>query len=261
MIKRHFGLLTLLLVTMILSVFTACAPELIPTEPFPTEEVTEQVTTLPPQSTDPTVADETEPAVTEPVMLPALAEFYEKNPDICGWIRIENTELDYPLMYTPEDPEKYLRMDFNENYSVGGLPFLDSDCSLDPESGNLIIYGHNMRDGSQFRSIMMYKDRSYWEEHPTIILSTLYEEREYEVLAAFYDRVYYRYEDCFKFYQFIDAEDENAFNEAIAYYKEHSEYETGVTAEYGDRLITLVTCSYHHEYGRFVVVAREEINN
>lgn len=220
----------------------------------PTLQPTEAPSTVPPETeaTEPTI-----PQPTEPVVLPELAEDYEKNPDMCGWIQIEGTQVDYPLMYTPEEPEKYLRMNFDGNYSVGGLPFLDADCSLEPESDNLIIYGHNMLDGSQFRTIMMYNDESYWQEHPTIKLSTLYEQREYEVLAAFYDRVYYKYEECFKFYQFIDAEDEAAFNEAIAYYKEHSEYDTGVTAEYGDRLITLVTCSYHHDYGRFVVVARE----
>lgn len=222
---------------------------MLQTEPVSIEQVTEL------QATE-TIAI-TEPLPTDPVMLPGLAAWYEENPDLCGWLRIEDTALDYPLMYTPEEPEKYLRMDFDGAYSVGGIPFLDADCSLDPESDNLIIYGHNMRDGSQFRSVMMYKDKSYWEEHPTILLSTLYEEREYEVLAAFYDRVYYKYEDCFKFYQFIDAEDEAAFNEAISYYKENAEYDTGVTAEYGDRLITLVTCSYHCEHGRFVVVARE----
>lgn len=225
----------------------------------PTESMLQTTPVSDEQEMEPTA--DADPLPTESVMLPELAALYEDNPDVCGWIKIEGTALDYPLMYTPEEPEKYLRMDFDGVYSVGGLPFLDSDCSLDPESDNLIIYGHNMRDGSQFRSIMMYKDKTYWEAHPTILLSTLYEEREYEVLAAFYDRVYYKYEDCFKFYQFIDAEDEEDFNEAVAYYKEHSEYDTGVTAQYGDRLITLVTCSYHHEYGRFVVVAREAANN
>lgn len=194
-------------------------------------------------------------------LLAKAKEMHKKNKELCGWMKIDGTVVDYPIMFTPNDPEKYLRLNFEENYSVAGLPFLDSDCKMDPESDNLIIYGHNMLDGSMFKTIMDYESEEHWKKHPVIKLATLEEEREYEVLSAFYDHVYYKSEDCFKFYQFIDAENEEAYNEAISYYKENAVYETGVTAEYGDRLITLVTCSSHHEYGRFVVVAREKTNN
>ena len=200
---------------------------------------------------------ETETEEVEDPLLQKAKEKHKENSDLVGWMKIEGTVVDYPIMYTPDDPEKYLRLNFDENYSVAGLPFMDSDCSMNPESDNLIIYGHNMLDGSMFKTIMDYANEEHWKEHPVIRFATLEEEREYEVLSAFYDRVYYKYEDCFKFYQFIDAEDEEAYDEAIAYYKENAVYETGVTAEYGDRLITLVTCSEHHQYGRFVVVARE----
>ena len=90
-----------------------------------------------------------------------------------------------------------------------------------------------------------------------IKFNTLYEQGEYDVLAAFYDRVYYADENCFKFYRFIKAADKVDYDNAIQNYKEKSLYDTGVTAEYGDKLITLVTCSYHEEHGRFVVVARQ----
>jgi len=194
---------------------------------------------------------------TEPVMLPEMAALYEENPDVVGWIRIDNTKLDYPVMFTPDDEERYLRADLEGNFDMSGLPFIDKDCSMDPESDNLIIYGHNMQNGTAFRALMSYANQSFWEEHPTIYLSTLYEERTYEIIAAFYDRVYYKNEDVFKFYQFIDYETEEEFNEAIANYQDKAQYDTGVTAEYGDRLITLVTCAYHVNNGRFVVVARE----
>jgi sortase B len=108
-----------------------------------------------------------------------------------------------------------------------------------------------------FRTLMSYEDEKFWKDHPQIQFSTLYENRTYEVLAAFYDRVYYKHEDVFKFYQFVNAETEENYKEAINYYKAHSLYDTGVTAEYGDRLLTLVTCAYHEEFGRFVVVARQ----
>lgn len=212
--------------------------------------------TIPEEATSP--EETTAPTETEPVMLADMAELYAQNQETIGWIWIDDTKLNYPVMYTPEDPEKYLHLNFEQTYSVGGIPFLDSDCTLDPESDNLIIYGHNMLNGTQFQTLMRYADQSFWELHPYIYFSTLFEERTYEIIACFYDRVYYKYEDVFKFYQFIDAEDEACFSEAIAYYKENALYDTGVTAQYGDKLITLVTCAYHTENGRFVVVAREK---
>lgn len=194
---------------------------------------------------------------TEPGILAELEQAYQENPDLAGWIQIDGTQIDYPVMYTPDDPEKYLHLDFDGNYSLGGLPFLDGACSLDPRSDNLLLYGHNMQNGSMFHTLFRYEQRNFWEAHPNITFSTLSQEQEYAVLAAFYDRVYYTYEDCFKFYQFIDAQDQAAFDEAVTYFKEHALYDTGVTAAYGDELITLVTCAYHVDNGRFVVVAKK----
>jgi len=222
-----------------------------------TEETRAAETTAP--TTEPTI-ETTVPVKTKPAILPELAEIYAKNPDLAGWVTIEGTVLDYPVMHTPEDGEKYLYKNINGSFDANGLPFIEDGCSMDPESDNIIIYGHNMKSGKMFASLVNYAKKDYWEEHPTIQFSTLYEEREYEIIAAFYDRVYYKYEDCFRFYQFIDAEDEAHFEEAVSYFKENAEYDTGVTAEYGDRLITLVTCAYHVKNGRFVVVAREVTN-
>ena len=255
------GALALLLLVMILMIPSlennskATKPEVPSTTR--TEETQASETTFP--ATEP-IIETTVPVETEPVILPELAEIYADNPDLVGWITIEGTVLDYPVMYTPEDGEKYLYKNINGNFDVNGLPFIEDGCSMDPESDNIIIYGHNMNSGKMFASLMKYAKKDYWEEHPTIRFSTLYEEREYKIIAAFYDRVYYKYEDCFKFYQFIDAKDEAHFEEAISYFKENAEYDTGVTAEYGDRLITLVTCAYHVKNGRFVVVAKEVPN-
>ena len=221
----------------------ATATQTAPTETQPTEPAAE--TTAP-----------TEPEPTEPVILAKYAPLYEQNHDLFGWLRIDGTAIDYPVMYTPTDPEKYLHTNFDLEYSYGGIPFIDANCS--PDSDNLLIYGHNMLDGSMFRSLPKYESKSYWQAHPTIHVDTLYEEGEYEVLAAFYDRVYYTYEDCFKFYQFIDAADAADFDDAVANFREKALYDTGVTASYGDKLITLVTCAYHVEDGRFVVVARKK---
>lgn len=193
----------------------------------------------------------------EPLVLPDLSEMAAKNKDMIGWIKIDGTPLDYPVMFTPEDEEKYLHRNFEGNFSIGGLPFMDTACSLNPRSDNLILYGHNMVNGTQFRTLTNYTQEDYWKQYPQIQLSSLYENETYDILAVFYDQVYRKSDTCFKFYQFINAETKEEFDEAIAYYKDHALYETGVTAEYGDSLITLVTCSYHVENGRLVVVAKK----
>lgn len=188
-------------------------------------------------------------------ILPKYAVIYDENNDLFGWIGIDGTKINYPVMHTPKEPEKYLRTNFEGKYSQIGLPFIEGDCSKD--SDNLLIYAHNMKDGSMFHSLLKYKDKDYWVKHSIINFDTLYEEKEYEVMSVFYDRVYNKSDDVFKFYNFIDAEDKEDYENAINYFEEKQLYDTDVKAEYGDQLITLVTCSYHEDNGRFVVVARE----
>lgn len=188
-------------------------------------------------------------------IMPKFVELYEENNELYGWIKIADTKINYPVMHSPDDPEKYLHSNFEQEYSYAGLPFLDARCSA--ESDNLLIYAHNLLNGTMFRSLLKYENKDYWKAHPIIEFDTLYEEQSYEVMAAFYDRVYYKAEDVFKFYQFIDAADEQEYNEAIQNLKDKQIYETGVTAAYGDQLLTLVTCAYHTSNGRFVVVARK----
>lgn len=261
MLKWAVVILSVLLVILIgvlIAILVGDRSDVNPTVPSTSQQTTPTGNgSTAPSGTDPietTVPEETEPLV----MLDVMAALYEENEDIAGWLKIDGTVIDYPVVFTPDDPEEYLRKNFNGFYSISGTLFIDGNCSIRPESDNIIIYGHNMQNGSMFSALMKYQDETFWKEHPEIYYSTLYEERTYEVVAAFYDRVYYSYEDVFKFYQFIDAESEEHFQEAMNYYKNTALYDTGITAEYGDKLITLVTCSYHEEYGRFVVVAREK---
>ena len=199
-------------------------------------------------------SEEAEPVVK--TILPKYADLVAQNPELFGWVRIDDTVLDYPVMRSVTDNEKYLYANFEGKYSFAGTPFVDNQCTSD--SDNLVIYGHNIKDGSMFRSLFKYENESYWKKHPTIMYSDLCEDYEYEVMAVFYDRIYKKTEDVFKFYQFIDAENEEAFNYAVQQLKSKSLYDTGVDAQYGDQLITLVTCSYQVENGRFVVVARRK---
>ena len=213
-------------------------------------------TTVPTQVTVPPTTAATVPPTEPREVLPRLQEQYEKNPDLAGWLTIPGTRIDYPVMYSPDEPERYLHANFEVSYSFAGLPFIDAAC--DPESGNRIIYAHNMLDGSMFRTLLKYQQKDFWQRNPVISFSTLYEEQEYEVVAAFYDKVYKKSDTNFKFYQFYDTSDQSSFDEAMAYYREHALYDTGVTAHCGDLFLTLVTCAYQTENGRFVVVARKK---
>ena len=213
-------------------------------------------TTVPTQVTVPPTTAATVPPTEPREVIPRLQEQYEKNPDLAGWLTIPGTRIDYPVMYSPDEPERYLHANFEVSYSFAGLPFIDAAC--DPESGNRIIYAHNMLDGSMFRTLLKYQQKDFWQRNPVISFNTLYEEQEYEVVAAFYDKVYKKSDTNFKFYQFYDTSDQSSFDEAMAYYREHALYDTGVTAQCGDLFLTLVTCAYQTENGRFVVVARKK---
>lgn len=210
----------------------------------PTEEPTEAPT-------------ETIPAETKAVMLDYMAELYNKNQDVAGYVKIAGTKIDYPVVFTPDDSDKYLYTNLDGVYSYAGEINMDIRCSIDPESTNIILNGHNMNDGSMFNSILKYEQKEYWEEHPIINYSTLYEEREYMVIAAYRDQIYSASKDVFRFYQFTDPQTEEEFNEGMEYMMSRAAYDTGLTAEFGDRLLLLVTCAYHTENGRFVVIAKE----
>ena len=213
-------------------------------------------TTVPTQATVPPPTAATTPPTEPREILPRFLVQLQKNPDLAGWLTLPGTRIDYPVMYSPDEPERYLHANFDAAYSFAGLPFLDAAC--DTESGNRIIYAHNMLDGSMFRTLLKYQQKDFWQRNPVISFNTLYEEQEYEVVAAFYDKVYKKSDTNFKFYQFYDTSDQSSFDEAIAYYREHALYDTGVTAQCGDLFLTLVTCAYQTENGRFVVVARKK---
>ncbi len=196
-----------------------------------------------------------EKALDKEADLAMYQQMQQENPDMYGWISIDGTPISYPVMYSPDDPEKYLKTQFYGEYSESGLPFIDSRCSIDPLSDNLIIYAHNKKDGSMFASLLNYQSEDYFKEHPTIYFNTPTEIREYKIIAAFFDRVYYEDEDTYKFYNFIDAEYESDYVYNICRLKGKSIYDTGVMPEYGDDIVMLVTCAYHVDNGRFVVVA------
>lgn len=181
-------------------------------------------------------ADEPE---TPPTAFERYAPVYEQNNDFIGWISIDGTNIDYPVMQSKDNPNFYLKRSFEKSYSDYGVPYVQEDCDIDL-SDNTVIYGHHMNNGSMFSDLCKYEDESFYEEHKTIRFDTLEDLGSYEIVAAFKTVAYS--EDGFKYYHFVNAESAAAFNAYIAECKELALYETGVTAEYGDKLITLSTC-------------------
>lgn len=210
-----------------------------------------------PEKTEPSVSEPapTEPVETEPPKpLPEYIEVSALNPDMVGWIQIEGTKIDYPVMQTPDDPEYYLHKDFYGKYSSHGCIFTEEYCSIEPASDNITIYGHNMKDGSMFGVLRNYRSKSYWENHRYIYFDTLYERHTYEIFAVF--TTVATKGAGFAYHQFIDAEDQAEFDEYVADCLAASLYDTGISAQYGDKLITLSTCEYSQKNGRLVVVAK-----
>ena len=182
---------------------------------------------------------------------------HQQNPDMVGWLSIDDTNINYPVMYTPDDIEKYLRKGFDGKYSKSGTLFLGEGWS---ENANYaIIFGHHMKDGSMFGSLVKYADKKYAQTHPIINFNTLNEDRSYEVVLAFYSRVYTNQDtNVFRYYKYTDLSDEKTFNNYIAQSKASAIYQTGVDVKYGDRILVLSTCNYHTENGRFVVLAKQK---
>lgn len=186
-----------------------------------------------------------------------LEELKKQNNDIIGWIQIENTPINYAVMQC-EDNSFYMTHNYKKEYSAEGSIFLDKDYNWELPSSNLLLYGHNNKNKSMFAELLNYKEESYYKEHPTIRFTTLAEDKTYEILAVFKSRVYYKSEkDVFRYYYFINAENEQEYNNYINESKKASLYDTGKTATYGEQLLTLSTCEYSQEDGRFVVVAKK----
>ncbi len=165
----------------------------------------------------------------------------EQNPDCIGWVTVPGTVIDYPLMHTPNDPEKYLHTAFDGTASDYGVPFLDSRCSLD--SGNLILYGHNRFDGSMFTPIIYFTDYEKLLESKTVFLETENEVREYELFAALKVTADSELYTPFSGGGFLDA------------VCSECPYDCGdVPAD--SQFLTLSTCDVSRENGRIIAIGR-----
>ena len=228
---------------------------------------TDKTETEPVDDTIEEAADEPE-EIPVPSILPEYAGLYEENSDLAGWLFIEDTVIDYPVMQTFDDPWYYLNKSFSKNNNANGSLFADPDCSIGEgtkaydyldgaEPGtNIIIYGHRMNNGDMFGGLGKYLNKDYGLAHNIICFDSLYEHRKYELIAVFKSRIFYSDEDVFKYYQFTEAKTKEEFDASCRSIKELAVYDTGVEAEWGDEFITLSTCDYYTSNGRLVVVAK-----
>ena len=187
-----------------------------------------------------------------------LEELQKENEEIIGWLEIAETNINLPVCQA-QDNSYYLTHNYKKEKATSGALFLDKDFNLDKPSTNYLIYGHRNKNGTMFEDLIKYKDEQFFKSHPTIKFTTTKEDTEYQIIAVFFSRVYYKDEqNVFRYYQFVNAESETEYNEYISNCKKASIYDTGATAEYGEQLLTLSTCEYSQEDGRFAIVAKKK---
>ena len=232
--------------------------------------------TEPTEGTGP--VESTEP--TEPIppedreILPELQVFYEQNNHLVGWINVPGTRINYPVVQQPigsasqyeshlkrcyfkegwSTSDYYLKHTFSGSCSDWGAIYVRESCNVFTPSDNITIYGHHMKDGSMFSGLDGYKKQSFWETHQYIYFDTLYERHVYQVIVAF--KTSANYGEGYAYHLFDDAASEEEFNKFIADVKALAYYDTGISAQYGDKLITLSTCEYTLDNGRHVVIAK-----
>ncbi len=176
-----------------------------------------------------------------------LSALFAENSDFIGWLCIPETAVNYPVMHSPKSPEKYLRRNFYNEYSQSGTPFLDGKCSIN--STNLILFGHNMRNGTMFSAVTGYANKDYAKEHPVIEFETAGGLDLYTVYAAV------SVKNTDHWYSFIDCLNEDDFNAALSKVTEKAYYKTDAVPQYGDKLLTLSTCYGRNKDDRLIVIA------
>lgn len=205
--------------------------------------------------TEPPMVTVTDPETGEPVeLLREFAQLYTMNNDIVGWITIPGTVIDYPVMQTPDSQDYYLYRNFDKEDNKRGCLYVREVCDVFAPSDNLTIYGHHMRDGSMFGQLEKFQRSTFRDAHPYIYFDTLTEHHTYEIISVFLTTA--TVGEGFYYHAFVDAKTPEEFEKFVKTCRRLQLYDTGVTAEYGDKLICLSTCEYSQVNGRLVVVAK-----
>ncbi len=207
------------------------------------------------QKSAPAEETDTETAEKESNLVTLKMDYLKKkNHDLTGWLRVQGSEIDYPIMFKEDDNDYYLEHDFFGNSDRNGLLVLDKRCSSDLVDNHLLIHGHNMKSGAIFGTLKYYKDEDYMRKHQAIELDTDTEQRFYEVIAVVDTNS--TGDNGFNYADYIALDDKDTFDTYVANVKQRSMHKIASTATYGDELLTLSTCDYTMKNGRLLVVAK-----
>lgn len=196
----------------------------------------------------------------KPELLPEYKELYAENPDLVGWLEIEGTVINYPVLQSDDEEHSqyYLTHSFAKKKDKNGSLFMDYRNDFVDRDTNLIVYGHNMKNGAMFGSLKEYLEKGYLEKHPTIRFDTIYEHGTYEVIGAFLSEVSYQDEYTFRYYNFLNAASESEFDAFCVNVMQLDALKKGtLDAKYGDKLLTLSTCSSYTDEGRMFIIAKK----
>jgi len=180
---------------------------------------------------------------------------YESNPDFIGWVCIDGTRINYPVLQS-DIKDYYLRRDFDKKRANHGSIYVWEQADVFAPSDNVTLFGHRMNDGTMFYDLLNYADEDFWRSHPVFRFDTLEAEYEYEIFAAF--RTSGTGGEGIAYHTFVSAADEAEFDAFITLCKAQSIYDTQITPRYGDKLVTLSTCDYAQKNGRMVVMGRRK---
>ena len=187
-------------------------------------------------------------------VLQEYAELYLLNTDLVGWLEIPGTRISYPVVQRPEWVDYYLYRDYYGNYDSHGCLYAREQCDVAKPSDNITIYGHRMKDGTMMGDVGKYEWKDFWEENQFIYFDTLTEHHTYQIVYVF--KTTASLGEGFQYHLFVDAKNENEFNNFVGSCKANALYYTGLEAQFGDKLISLSTCEYTLDNGRLVVVAK-----
>ncbi len=180
----------------------------------------------------------------------------EQNSDMVGWIEIPQTTINYPVMQTKDDPEFYIRKNFEKEYSFSGTPFADAAADIDGEGGNVVVYAHNMKNDTMFSVLENYLNYSFWEQNKLINFSTSETKMQYEVFSSFIIDTDIRNPEALVAYQSLNSAAPIEVDEYLEFLKQKSVYQTDISPDIGDSFLTLSTCTNEQETDRIVVVAK-----
>ena len=207
------------------------------------------------EESDPFVRDQlVDPA--ELTVLPEYEALLEQNPDLVGWLTIQGTKVDYPVVQKVDDNDFYLNHSFDGSEDSAGTIYVDYRSDIVNPTTNTMVYGHNMKNGSMFGSLKNYLQEDFFKEYRYIQFNTIYEHRLYQVVSVGLSEVAYQDESSYRYYNFIQANNLEEWQEFVDNVSAMAVYQSDVTLDPSDEILTLSTCNSYTEDGRLFIVAK-----